>query len=580
MKKKTLENLQFKMLKINKRHKKPWIITAEILWISGQEILKINLYENHGKEEQLPKFCLFLTDKEDALLDISNKTWRTQKIETLPHVSWGVSNYFEIENESSVEAIQSFTSKIDYYDNDPMRRIQRMQEEFRSKKTQRAWELRVDRIKRQMDMIDKIPIPEDFRNFIDESFSKLRYQFYKAESNRRYVNVSCPHCGMKARIDTKKENRPKHNTLGTCNSCGSSIMYKATGRQQEIREVKEIILMQKTEDGFVSRYFDAYRRNTYNYENYSYYEKARVVHNGKCILTYYRSNDYYDKAFWWDRNGGAKVSFGEGVLYHKNLDDVLKGTNFQYSALKQLAEHEKGYIINHYAFIKCFEGHRFIEYLIKMRLYNLVNNYVSQYYTTAINNKGKNMQEILMLPKQQINRLIEADGNLEFLKILQMEAKEGKRFSNNQIRFITEKQLNLNKLRLVLQYTTIGKALKYINQIGGTNNALSDWCDYIDNCKLLVYDLTNEFVLFPRHFKKAHDDVTKQVLDKKNESKDQEYQKIRVETMEKYSYESKNFTIVVPEKLSEIIREGQELHHCVGTYECYILGKPTSSVRV
>lgn len=578
MKKKTLEKIQLLTLDIEKKYKKPWLVTAEILKISGQDILQVNLYENLGKGEQLPKFCLFLTDKEDALLEVGNKTWKMQKIETLPHVSWGVKNYFEIINENSVKAIQTFTKNVNYYDDDPMSRIQRMQEEFRSIKTRRAWDLRVERIERQMEIIDAIPIPEDFKKFIDDSFSNQRYQFYKAERNHRYVNVSCPHCKMKLRIDTKNDKKPKHNEAGICISCGSRIMYKATGRQQEIRDIKEIILMQRTEDGFVSRYFNAYRNCGFEYENYKYHEKARVVFNGKRAKTYYNLHERYSEPYWWDSNGGygyANITFGKGSVYYKNLDEVLKGTTFQYCALKQLAEHEKGYVVNHDSFLSHFESRRFIEYLIKMQLYNLANDYVSNYYTSTVNEKGKNMQEILNLPKQQINRLIEFDGNLYALKILQMEGKEGSSFSNEQIKFITENNLNLDNLGRVLEHTTIGKALKYIKQNGATKNVLSDWRDYIYNCNLLGYDLNNEFVLFPRHFKKAHDDTTKRVLDKKNEYQDQEYKKVRVDTVEKYLYETKSFAVVVPERTSDIIMEGQKLHHCVGTYVDRVVKKET-----
>ncbi|MBU5331437.1 PcfJ domain-containing protein [Anaerocolumna aminovalerica] len=566
MKKKTLEKIQLDTLKVKKAYKKKWLVTARVVSVAEEEILLVNIFEN-SKGEKLPQFRLFLTKKEDAIQDLSKNEWRTQKIETLPGVFWGVDNYYEVLDKESEKAIYSFTN--DHYSSGPMYRIQRTQEDFRSEKSLRRWNLRCERIENQMKIVDNIPLPKDLDNFIDESFSNQRYIFYKTEKGGRYVNMSCPHCGMKKRLDSKQEKKPRHNETGICHSCGSRIIYKSSGYKGDIRDIKEIIYMQKNENGFVSRYFDTYRNSGTDYENYEYYEKARVIYNGKCTKTYYRTNSYHGTPSWWDSNGGAygsHVEYGKGILYYSNLDEVLKDTPFQYSALKLLAEHEKGYFINHESFLRYFEKRRFIEYLIKMRLFNLANDYVSHPYNSAINEEGKSVQEILNLPKQQINRLIEMDGDLYSLKLLQLEEKEGIRITNEQIKYITENNLRLENLKFIIGYTTLGKALKYLKINKGNDNMLSDWIDYIRNGKILDFNLTDEFVIFPRHFKQAHDNTTKLVLDMKNENQDKVFKKIMDEAIANYAFSTKTFEIVIPKKTSEITMEGQRLHHCVGTY--------------
>jgi len=568
VKKKTLEKIELQELDIKKsKDGAKYQVTAKIINLPDGKILMVNMYENETQKKALPLFRLFITKKEDMFQDTKAGTWYAKKIESLPGVSWGVKGYFKIADKLSDKVILNFLPGPIYYN--CIERIQRKQEEFRSEKTSRAWKLRVERIDNQMKLIDRIKPPKDIMKFIDKAYSDQRYIFYKAEKNQRYVNLSCPHCGMKERLDSKEKKKPRHNEVGICPSCGSRIIYKATGRQDHIRDIKEIICMHKLDTGFVSRYFDVYRENGPEYETYRYYEKARVIYNGSSAKTYYRCNDYYSPANWWDSNGGAygyHVEFGKGILYTKNLDEVLDGTTFKYCAIKQLAEHNKTFVLNHSSFLYSFEKRRFIEYFIKMGLYNLTNDYVTNSYSTAINTEGANVQEILMVSKQQINRLIELDGNLYSLKLLQLEEKNGLRMSNDQISFMTENEINIDNLKRVLEYTTVGRAIKYIKQNGGTNNMLSDWCDYIYNGKVLGYNLHDEFVLFPRHFKQAHDISTQLSLDKKNEYREQEYIEIKKELINKYSFRTKTFAVVIPEKLSDITMEGQKLHHCVGTY--------------
>jgi tRNA/tmRNA/rRNA uracil-C5-methylase (TrmA/RlmC/RlmD family) len=45
-----------------------------------------------------------------------------------------------------------------------------------------------------------------------------------------------------------------------------------------------------------------------------------------------------------------------------------------------------------------------------------------------------------------------------------------------------------------------------------------------------------------------------------------EFKKRMIDIRNKYLFETKSFAIVIPNTTGEIIYEGQQLHHCVGTY--------------
>jgi hypothetical protein len=52
----------------------------------------------------------------------------------------------------------------------------------------------------------------------------------------------------------------------------------------------------------------------------------------------------------------------------------------------------------------------------------------------------------------------------------------------------------------------------------------------------------------------------------KNENNEKLFRQIMSEAEQRYSYETKTFAAIVPTSTEEIRKEGQTLHHCVGTY--------------
>lgn len=586
MKKKLLEKIPMEPRTLRK-NKKKWTLEARIIDAEGQQVLLVSLYHNekspvHSDGKLLPFCRLFMNDKEDMMLDTQTGEWHSKKIETLPDMySWSdMSKECDIDKDST-EVIETFIPKIYKWDKDPVSIIRHQQEKYRRDKTSRAYDLRVARIHANMNMVDKISLPDDFKDFTDNTFSDSRIAFYKSEKNKRYVELFCAHCGSTFRIDTKTAQRPKHNQSTICESCGSSVLYKAAGLQGDITHRKKLIVMQKTEQGFVSRYFDVTKTSSLESERYKYIEAARAIFDGKQVKTYYNSNgsSILEKIHWWDSNGGPynyKVTYGTGSLYYKNVDEVLENTTFKYSALKLLAQQKT--VINQDDFLRVYESNRFIEYFIKMGLYSLTNEFVAHTWNNAINREGQNPVEILKLPRQQINRLIQMDGNLYALKLLQIEEKEGASFTDGQMKFLSENNIALDALNRVLEHTTAAKAIRYIqdNKAYGTHDHfLSDWTDYIENCKVLKYDTKNEFVLFPRHFKAAHDSSVKAALDIKNHEKDKDFKKVMKEVRKQYTYETKTYAVVIPNTTGEITYEGQQLHHCVGTYIDRVLKKET-----
>ena len=114
-----------------------------------------------------------------------------------------------------------------------------------------------------------------------------------------------------------------------------------------------------------------------------------------------------------------------------------------------------------------------------------------------------------------------------------------------------------------------------------------DWIEYIGWCRELKYDLDNLFIYLPKNFRKVHDRTYKEyqaMKDRKEAARRKRKEALAKKEMEKtkaylkdilsantgsdnaFSIKGKGLVLVVPKDAQDIKREGEILHHCVGTY--------------
>lgn len=97
---------------------------------------------------------------------------------------------------------------------------------------------------------------------------------------------------------------------------------------------------------------------------------------------------------------------------------------------------------------------------------------------------------------------------------------------------------------------------------------LRDYLDYYEECRDLGKNLSDKDVIFPADFKKAHEHASKELVALKNFEKQGKWDKRRPACEERYRFEDKSgrYLVVVPEKLQDLVTEGEHMHNCVGTY--------------
>ena len=82
----------------------------------------------------------------------------------------------------------------------------------------------------------------------------------------------------------------------------------------------------------------------------------------------------------------------------------------------------------------------------------------------------------------------------------------------------------------------------------------------------LNWNMRDRFVLFPRHFKEAHDKASALLDIKIQAAHNKSIGEFFKANNEMFSFDSQEYLIRLPMSAKEIAREGKVLHHCVGSY--------------
>lgn len=97
-------------------------------------------------------------------------------------------------------------------------------------------------------------------------------------------------------------------------------------------------------------------------------------------------------------------------------------------------------------------------------------------------------------------------------------------------------------------------------------------------CAQLGYDTSNDFVLYPKDLREAHDLATGRLKAEADARLRHAFEAAMEAAAERMAFEAGDIRVVLPASPDDLIAEGHELRHCVGGYadrvarrECVIL---------
>lgn len=584
-----------------------YIVRTAIRNISGSRLLVLYFYDRKSAAEGVfaPVMTMFQSKDDFATLvrrkDDSLK-WRMARFDFMMEVySYNPTIRCAFYSLTDEERVTRFCSVPD---EKGFKALSELQERIlRGRLKQRI-------IKRETKVLEKMntlyALPQSFQRWVRREVLP-HYVFYQYRKGKKGMAGFCTACGSDVIVTEARHNKP-----GACPHCKRSIQYKAAGRATNVWDRTTTQICQRTKTGnLVLRIVKAHATyRDHRNPDISLYENSRI------FVRYTDDGKLSTEDFYYSWNGGELTNWKPGLrprfsywqpnfeaeqcgyLYPDNLDKALAGTPWQYSQLKEFAVHD-GLPLQVEPYLRIYPRYPFIEYLVKLGLTRLAAHvvYHNRDYagkSAPQNLKGKNLREILGVEKADLPVLQEVNPEPNQL-ILYRDAKAtGIMLSVEFLRWFGFYELKDTDVLYLLGFVKFGKLMRYIEQqfellrsvvvpIGHRRyerrrSVVSEYRDYLHFCEDLEFDLTDEFILFPRNLMEAHDRTSDLMNKKKIEQYTAVFKKMYGGLVEQYQFAHRGLMVLPPKTPAEVVEEGNVLHHCVGGYakrvangECIIL---------
>ena len=381
-------------------------------------------------------------------------------------------------------------------------------------------------------------------------------------------NATCSCCEQKVNVG-----HTKHKSEVVCPNCAKKLTVQHTWRMSKYLEVINWLVIPKVIDDYTIclRYILAYARGN---NPIDIHEAARLyISEKKKDAEYYWCNS---KGEW---NKGKGTYFRIPCALVPNKFWCLNATEYMQNFFKEINKldcfkyysAEKEYDFHSYSsqLIYMIHAARLNEKLYKVGLDN-VANYHRHYFIWhkdtcyKFNNKATNLIDMLMLDRARYNVLKKSDS-YQMLCFLQnhpnLNIKNFEMAEYNTLAYETTENLS-SKLGV-----SFAKMYTYLKQF----NSYWEYEHYLDTLERLKYDIHDTYYSMPKDFRAAEKRITEEYTRRKNEKKDALIKKISdglraMPNLQEFLQGSNGLLVYVPESSAELIEEGKNQHHCVGTY--------------
>jgi len=476
----------------------------------------------------------------------------------------------------------------------PYQAMVNFQKKLREKQLHTRHRKETDKIDERMRAVRALP--RDFDKWVNEvALDFSRYIYYKRKTKCLIMGY-CTSCTQTLELYTKDVPAVRHNEPGICMSCKKAITFKATGKTTRHCDHVNVAYIQATAEGFLVRSFSVKKRyhEHYRQPKLTVSELVRDFYapnkDGKWSVTRFEFTNYKQtNVTRWCKSQNL-FSLDTACLYTRNILQVLADTPWKHSGIHELAQNINCFKVSNY--LGSYLEHPVYEYLVKSRLYRLVAESLRHSHNPCnLQFEEKSVHGILGIDRQRLNQMQKHNGTDSHLLILRRTAGANVMLSDEHLQKLVHMGVDGAIFVTLLGYTTPHKIIKYAEKCMAAwktpkngdvgwqqsyHGITEHWRDYIDNCMYLGYDITNDFVLFPNDLKAAHDNVMELANQHRALTRKKE-REIELKANEKviadmydrllaqFGFTHKDFTVIPPKSVGEIIDEGHKLRHCVGT---------------
>ena len=549
-------------------------------------ILKVAFYlaEYLSRDCRKPVYTLYIDKKNDVFkgYDYRTKKWSESMLDKTIFSKWlyQENSYMK---EADTALIQKYLESE--YD-DAFYALYVYQREQRHRRLGMKYEKILTSWDQCMDRLPKIP--KDWLRWQKKVGITQNFIFYHY-SRRKDQTGYCSWCESEVPIS-----HPHHNTVGNCPKCRHQIQYKALGRAKNIETQKETAYLLQTcgNNVFVLREFQLQMlivSSSYKKPVYSFFERRRILYDEELnTKEYYFGRHHWTKESRWIQGklqvplypgyGGYMTyeRYNMGNIYGKSLHGI-KNRTFRRTGFYEYAKAKK--YLDPVNFFEMVRERPYLERLIKAGLYHLAEDIMdnkAQIYCKDSGNLGK----ALGIDGFRLKRLRTNNGGEIFLQWLLLEKTQNKLIHDDVILWMCREKLKPADLMFIMDRMAPLQIKNYLEkQAAESGESVKDliktWKDYLNMAIRVGVNVQDSVIYRARRLMQRHNEMIKEI-----EAKDLILRAGELEKkypglnricrdLKKYEYADKEYQIVVPEKVDDILYEAKLMHHCVNNTETY-----------
>lgn len=413
-------------------------------------------------------------------------------------------------------------------------------------------------------------LPSGYQKWEAEQFQTI--MFYRKEGKKKYKGYC--ECGAVVDLTSARSAR-----IIQCPECKKQVRLTNT-KYNVLGESNYFAFLQPAEGGWIQRLFVTSKYSRLDRDSNKVQteigriEEERDYFNGESIRYFHPVYGGYGI---WKQGPGRKHGMSwtswrvcEKPLhtFPKNLSALFHGTEFEYSALEIAAEHA---LVNPFYYLWEYKKEPRLEMIFKLGLYRvgqqMLNPGLDSHEIKRLMRDVKTLKDLGITSKGE---LAECRNMTVQQLIARKEVKEW-RLSPEQretaIEFI--KEVNSRSIeRMNLFFMTRREWFKYYlsqKEKYGIPDFLSDYIDYIKDCTVLRYNLSDPQVIMPKDLSAAHE---RSIVVHKYMTAEQNRKAYctQVQKWLKKGYTDSVFEITVIPTPDDLVREAQAMRNCSAGY--------------
>lgn len=596
-------------------------ITIQIV---EKTILVLNIWKN---QVLMARHCINIDTNEYATLE--RNTWKIKKIESALNTNndegWYyltsyISRDFIRKKGRMSKEDEEQIRKLLIGENSPYRRNWNVLEliselELEYQRGKRAV-VEMNRVQKVKAVMDKVPdIPAGIKEWINQR--ELGGQDFMLKD--RETNLwTCSSCGKESEeqeIRTTEGKKAKNNNIVICPRCGKEIQFLT--RKKTVDVITHFSMAQPIDEEMsVMRHFKAeifcepkqkkdisieeevriiMLKDEHSFSKEDAFSQRRICdiyYEQYYKPTYVPDGGHHEGCFDNKSNPANKAEY-QGYLYDEGIEEAFKNTAYEEwtRIFKQMSM--AGVKLNYNRLMVTQDDMNMIgvvELLFKGRFIKLLRetsneiSYWSKAYCGPLRLSGSSIEEVFNIgDRQKINRIRDKDGGRNMLEWMRWSDNNRQKISDKTLQWLLSNELDPADMKWVKCRFSMEQAMNYIERQKkesypgiSTKRVISQYNDYMNMCNRLHKDTADEMVYRPRELKRRHNEAVAEIERLNAQLKADEYSKKFKEAeqvlktiKEKFEYVGEGFFIKVPERIVDIIAEGNYLHHCAGATDRY-----------